>query len=727
MNWLTPLPAIAAAAVAVPALVILYFLKLRRRDVEVSTTLLWRKAIQDLQANAPFQRLRRNILLILQLIVLAGILLAMAQPQITGQTVTGRKHIILIDRSGSMTATDAGEEGGPPLSRLALAKRKAGALVKSLREGGIIDKASADEAMVIAFDATAEVRQPFTSDKAALVAAIESISPVEGPTAIEEAMRLANAHKPQRIVEDKGLDTGDPVTFHLYSDGRLPDADRARPGPDDTFAYHRVGRPDAANIGIIGLRSERGFDNPSRLGVFVALQNGAPQARAVDVELLIDGVVAGIKGVTVGAAATDPLRAGTQAEAAARIAEERAAAATLDGSPTPPAPTPAFRGSSAPGVGGAIFQFDRPAGALIQVRLRSQATGEELTDDAMLVDNRAWLVVPPARKMAVAVVGQQSLYLSTALSGLPLSRLAELTPGQYEERVRAGTMGEFDVVVLDGYLPPTPAGGAGPSGLPPGRFIVLNAVPGGSSGIVDKGKGGMSGIVDWSRDHPTLRSVNLDALAIGESRRVELLQGSPATAIAMTDAGPAVLELSTAETRAIIVPFDVAASNWPFDVGFVVFLASAITYVGEDGGAGAEGRLVQPGGVLSDRLPAGAESVEMKTAAGETHQLTPAADGRVVFGPLATTGVYEVSWKGAAGATDVTVGGRSVRTYASNLLDPAESNAGAAEELALASKVVAAEARRSADADRRLWPWLLLAALGVVMLEWFIYNRKVHV
>ena len=71
MTWLTPMLMGVAAAVALPTLVILYFLKLRRRDLEVSTTLLWKKSIQDLQANAPFQRIRRNILLLLQLMALA--------------------------------------------------------------------------------------------------------------------------------------------------------------------------------------------------------------------------------------------------------------------------------------------------------------------------------------------------------------------------------------------------------------------------------------------------------------------------------------------------------------------------------------------------------------------------------------------------------------------------------------------------------------------------------
>ncbi|MFN9972871.1 MAG: vWA domain-containing protein, partial [Phycisphaerae bacterium] len=246
MNWSSisfvswPL-ALGVAAVAVPALILLYLLKLRRRDMEISTTLLWKKAVQDLQANAPLQRLRKNILLFLQLLVLAALIFALAEPVMKSASFTGQKHVILIDRSASMATLDASENPNRRETRLEEAKRQALVMVESLREPGLIAKATnaiGDEAMVIAFDNVSDVRQSFTSDKQKLRAAIESITQSDAPTSMGEAMRLAKAHAPKRLhIENnqtqviEGLSGGAPISIHLFSDGRVPDADAAKPSP----------------------------------------------------------------------------------------------------------------------------------------------------------------------------------------------------------------------------------------------------------------------------------------------------------------------------------------------------------------------------------------------------------------------------------------------------------------------------------------------------------------
>src|SRR5512137_1990101 len=104
MSFLTPL-AFGLAALALPILV-LYMLKLRRREVEISSTLLWQRLLRDREANAPWQKLKRNLLLFLQLLLLAALVFALARPFIKVPVVASGTEVVLLDASASMGATD---------------------------------------------------------------------------------------------------------------------------------------------------------------------------------------------------------------------------------------------------------------------------------------------------------------------------------------------------------------------------------------------------------------------------------------------------------------------------------------------------------------------------------------------------------------------------------------------------------------------------------------------
>ncbi|MDX2148917.1 MAG: BatA and WFA domain-containing protein [Planctomycetota bacterium] len=699
MTFLTPLLGAIAAAIAIPSLLILYFLKLRRRDLEVSTTLLWKKAIQDLQANAPFQKLRRNILLFLQLLILAAVLFALAQPQVKSESTVGDKHVILIDRSASMMSRDEQALGGgsDPITRLEAAKQQATALVERMREPSVFQPESADEAMLIVFDKTAEVRQQFTSDKRALREAIESIEAVEGPGRLTQAVQLAKAHAPRRIVEGQaieGLTAGPVGTIHIWSDGNLADSAEAGTGPEDRVEFHQVGAPDASNVGITSLRADRAYDDPQKLSIFVAIENAGPRPASIDVELLLDGQVSGLKSATIPALQS--------------LTPER------EGDP------PVRK----PGTGGVVFQIDRTDGAVVQVRLRAPGSDQPPEGDVLGVDDRAWLVVPPARKLAVAVVTGGNLFLRSAIEGMSLAKADAFTPAEFDKKVQDGSARAYDIVILDSWLPTVPEGAS----LPPGRWLVLGTVPANVPGLEAEEAPRFSEVLFWKRDHPALRSVELSSIVFEGGRVMQIASDSAAQAIANSDRGAILADATGPDWRALIFSLDPASSRWPFDASFVVFLASAVSYLGDDAGAasGIAANLIQPGSILSDRLPDGATDVRVIQPDGETADLSPSRDGRIAFGPVRTTGVYQVTWRGQAGTSDLTDGSVVRRPFAANLMDSTETLVPAAAKLPLAGVVVAAGDSGRLALDRKLWPWLLLGALAIVMIEWYVYNRKVH-
>ena len=112
MSWLTPLFGGIVLAVVVPSLVALYFLRLRRSERAIPSTMLWKRSVEDVRANTPFQRLRMNLLLLLQLLLLILLGLALMQPRLDSGSVRAGRTVLLIDRSAKPVRRPRSGAGG---------------------------------------------------------------------------------------------------------------------------------------------------------------------------------------------------------------------------------------------------------------------------------------------------------------------------------------------------------------------------------------------------------------------------------------------------------------------------------------------------------------------------------------------------------------------------------------------------------------------------------------
>jgi aerotolerance regulator-like protein/VWA domain-containing protein len=674
MSFATAGLAIWAAIFVIPLLLLLYFLKLKRIEREISTTLLWKKAIQDFQANAPFQRLRKNILLFLQLLAIAAILLALAQPEIDAPQGTSNRYVIMIDRSASMNARD----GSGPNTRLEQAKREAVRFIDGLREsssglgsifentiGQLTGSGKADEVMVITFDVNAQVRQSFTTEKSLLRSAIQDIVPTDAPSSLDEALRLAGAYTTPELIEDRGLVLSSSADLHLWSDGKLPDIEDVALPPQTTFVYHALGAVNSGNLSITAASVRRSYDQPDLLHIFISVQSTGQAPREVDVELALDASVVGIRRVIlsrpVDALPDDPWR------------------------------------------GGVAFTLRYPSEGDAVIRL--------LSDDVLAQDNTARLHIDSAQRLRVGVVTTGNLFLQTALEGMNLERLVAITPAELDKLVDSHQLDRFDVLLLDGVSPPVRN-----DRIVAGRYLVFNAVPKLPGITQHESVDAPTVVLEWDRDHAALPLANLDQLVIGKHLGISVAQ--PSVVLARSEHGPIIAEGYQGAAHVLAVAFDPTATNWPFDPGFVLFMTSAIEYLGERPGS-ADAEQLSPGQTLTYRTQGSPSRVTLKTPDARTIELIPDEGGEVSFGPLRHAGLYSLSWR-ADGDTQR-------RKIPVNMLNAAESDLGTRSTLAMASRVVESQLEGSSSQRRELWPWLILFAIGIILFEWYIYNRKVMI
>lgn len=166
-------------ALIIPTIIVLYLLKRKVEDRVVPSTLLWQRTLQNWEAVRPWEKLRRNLLLFLQLLAAVLLVLALLRPAVSTDGVTTDHTVLVIENAGSMQ-TREGEQ-----SRLEKAKTAASGLVEKLGNGQTVTLIEAGR--------EPKVLLSKISDQQQLLEAIKHLSSSYGSTDTGAAMSLAGA------------------------------------------------------------------------------------------------------------------------------------------------------------------------------------------------------------------------------------------------------------------------------------------------------------------------------------------------------------------------------------------------------------------------------------------------------------------------------------------------------------------------------------------------------
>ncbi|MDH3250756.1 MAG: VWA domain-containing protein [Acidimicrobiia bacterium] len=257
MNLLAP-AALALGALAIP-LIVLYMLRSRRQRLEVSSVLLWQRADESVTSAVPWRRLELSPLLLLQLIVLALLVFALARPFFSQESLLGPHTVLVVDSSGSMAAAD----------RFDKAIERAKQISADVSDANLVS--------VVEAGPRAAVVATFLRTEDAVSRALSSIEVTGGSADLDGAIRLG-----------RSLATPDrPTNLVLLTDGSMaPLATEPVVGAD-----HIRFSDTADNLSISGFSVE-----PSAAGVvrlFVNVTNHTGLAADVELRLLVNDLPSG--------------------------------------------------------------------------------------------------------------------------------------------------------------------------------------------------------------------------------------------------------------------------------------------------------------------------------------------------------------------------------------------------------------------------------------------------
>jgi hypothetical protein len=693
MNFLNPLALIALTAL-IPVIA-LYFLKLKREQRTVPSTLLWKKVIDDMQVNAPFQRLKYSLLLLLQLLLVALLAFALARPYLSVAGVAGQKTILLMDTSASMATKDV---ANAQKTRLQAAIDEARAKIDDLREG--------DAMMVLAFDRDVRRLTDFTADRTILKQVLSDLQPRDVTTNAEEAFSVALSLSEQTpnstvlVLSDGCFENVKVKNDEEAVAGNTEDAETITAMDQinnrlRNFKFVSYGRETSDNVAITQITARtRAIRNRDKSGkrvdemetqVFVMVENFSPRDVNAVLALSLDGENFPAKTITLkGRVPKGP---------------------TLEDTPSDGRGADASRSIE-------IFKLPPGRNGLVTARIEAPV-------DAMPVDNTASVVVGGYEGTQLLVVSAPSantrlnFFLDKALGAMDGLTVTAMTPEEFAAQwdLKGNQLVEaYDVCIFDECAPKSWTDG--------GAFFI-GAIPPLPEFKKEEGTLEFPEIVYWDSLHPIMRYVTFGNVVIAKaeqwtvpkSARI-IVQGKQRDA-KTPRVEPLIITVENDRMRVVATAFDGFSSDWALH-SWPLFLYNTIPWLSESSPR-RRPTAQQTGTPLVIPPNLGADKVTIKRPDGSAEESVALSKDRATFVRATDkAGVYYVN--GLPGEP-------AGRPYAVNLVNRAESD-NAAQTFVQVGEQKLASSRAAIEGKREIW-WDIIAVVAVLLLvEWLVFHRR---
>ena len=684
MNFLSP-TSLFLFGLAIP-IVALYILRLRRRREPVSTLMFWEELFRERQTTSLFQRLKHLLSLLLQLLFLTLLVLSIARPQFAFITKSARQLVLIIDQSASMNAIEADTDGR---TRLEVAKESALRSVDGLR--------FMDEMTVISSHTRPIIHIPFTNHQKSLREAIHAIQPTDISTNLEPAYDLADAiaqtkPNPEIVIFSDFQSVSEELLAKLKS---KPEQDTDTAESDHEVKRHliRIGKAND-NVGITKFRVRKSLVNAFDYQTLLRVVNASEEEKKFNVELYFDENLFDVRPYTL-----------------------------------------------APGESKSeIFSNFAFEGGKLKAVLDIQ--------DPLASDNIAYATLPKRDLIPVLLVTAENPFLQKALAVDEQIQLTVLTPTEYEtdvlpESTNSQGNKNYQVVIFDRYSPPS---------LGDGNYMFIYPPAVDSSEAPNPELKWNIGaaletpiITDWERTHPILQHVHLENVQIGTAYQVT--PPSTAQVLARSFESPVLFIDVNPNRKVVFAAINILESDLPLRIAFPVIIANTIQWfqqrseileyhlhTGEVLKQQIESikAISQPALKTETDSPESTPKVVKITGPEDQTWELPVEGDALLFEQTQRAGFYELKIAAAADSTseaqpppeasDATED-NSGTIWAVNLADATESHIGAdpaVEELTKASIA------QSSAALLRYPPWVYLVflAVGLSVVEWFLYQRR---